>query len=130
MKLRTATRKTSTDWVLQFINIVFLLLLYFLITGSISGNPGAGLLLPAAETVNGAPPGAAVAIDERGVIRIAGRTVAADRLAGALRPTPRHALLTVAADRRLRASALISTLKTLHGLGFTRLSVMSARNPP
>jgi hypothetical protein len=79
--------------------------------------------------VNGAPPGAAVAIDERGVIRIAGRAVAADGLAAALGPAPRRALLTVSADRRLKASVLISTLKTLHGLGFTRLSVMSARNP-
>jgi hypothetical protein len=44
MKLRTVTHNKSTDWVLQFINIVFLLLLYFIITGTVYGNPGAGLL--------------------------------------------------------------------------------------
>lgn len=130
MRLAAALRKRSADWVLQFVNIVFLLLLYFLISGSISRHPEPGLLLPAAPAVNGMPAGPLVEIAASGTITITGQAVAADALAAGLSNVPRGTPVTVSADKRLKASALIAVLKQLRSLGFERIAVLSAANAP
>ena len=128
MRLSAAAKKRSADWVLQFVNIVFLLLLYFLISGTISRHPEPGLILPAAPVSNGLSAGVFIEISQTGEVSLDGKPTR--QLATALDSYPRNSLLTISADKRLKAVALVATLKQLRTLGFERIAILSATNTP
>ena len=46
MRLAAPARKASAEWVLQLINIVFLLLLVFIVNGTIASMHEPGILPP------------------------------------------------------------------------------------
>jgi biopolymer transport protein ExbD len=133
MQLPAAPVKRSSDWVLQLINIVFLLLLFFLVNGTIAGQQESQIEPPKSVLVtSGNPPGDAIYIDTAGAIKYRGNSVSAAQVAALLRSGPAadaDALpgIKVVADRRLKAAQLVETLRQFRRLGFSDISLITIR---
>jgi biopolymer transport protein ExbD len=126
MKIFAPIRQRSTDWVLQFINIVFLLLLYFLVNGSIVEQQQRDIELPMSrEPHSGPPPHRALYIDSVGKLSIGGKNLSLDEVTSLLSRMESGATLTVVADRRLSAAALIATLDQLKQSGQSSFSIIT-----
>ena len=81
MQIKAVIRQRSTDWVLQFINIVFLMLLYFLVNGTVAQAPQSNIHLPLAVKSNaGLPPQNALYVDVTGKLYFQGQQVSASAL--------------------------------------------------
>lgn len=126
MKIFAPIRQRSTDWVLQFINIVFLLLLYFLVNGSIVEQQQRDIELPmSSEPHSGPPPHRALYVDRGGKLTFDGKTLPLDDVFSLLSRMESGATLTVVADRRLSAVALIATLDQLKQKGQSNFSIIT-----
>lgn len=133
MRIASVTPKKSNDWVLQFINIVFLILLFFMINGVIAPSPQPGILPPIAIFSDAAsPPQNALYIDQNGQLSFAGRDMtvaefeALLRQAGGGKDMPR----AIVADRRLSAIFLIDLLSDLQSRGLPVPPLMTLRDQP
>lgn len=126
MKIFAPIRQRSTDWVLQFINIVFLLLLYFLVNGSIVEQQQRDIELPMSrEPHSGPPPHRALYVDSGGKLTFDGKPLSLDDVSSLLSRMESGATLTVVADRRLPAVALIGTLDQLKQKGQSHFSIIT-----
>ena len=131
MHLAAPHKKVSSDWVLQLINIVFLLLLFFIVNGTIANIQDPTILPPRAITVTaGKPLGDAAYIDAAGALKFRGveATPAAIRgLLSAEAAGSRPTFLQIVADRRLNAAKLVDVLQEFRAEGFENLSLITMR---
>lgn len=131
MRLPAAPIKRSSDWVLQLINIVFLLLLFFMVNGTIAGQQQSQIEPPKSILVtSGNPPGDAIYIDAAGGMIYRENGASAAQIAALLKSGAAEAGLPgikVVADRRLKAALLVETLREFRRLGFTDISLITVR---
>ena len=132
MRLPAPPKKSSPEWVLQLINIVFLLLLFFIVNGTIAKIQDPTILPPRAITVTtGKPLGDAAYIDASGTLKFRGDAMTPAAIHGllgreaaaGLRPT----YLQIVADRRLNAARLVELLQEFRAQGFENLSLVTMR---
>lgn len=137
MRLASSPMKRSSDWVLQLINIVFLLLLFFLVNGTIAAPPETGVEPPHSVLIAaGNPPRDAAYINQDGTWNYRQATVSLEQIARQLRsdaaalglagetlPT-----LVIVADRRLKASRLVASLGELKRLGVRDISLITVQD--
>jgi len=133
MKLVARKRKPEAGWQLQFVNIVFLLLLFFVMNGTISNIQDATIELP--RTADLAAPGAVSeaayvsagnSMSFRGGPATAQSIAAAwlDSAAGNAKP------LLVIADRNLPAVLLLRRLQELKSAGLFNINLVTLREAP
>lgn len=119
------------DWVLQFINIVFLLLLYFIVNGSIVEQQRLQVELPVTTSIQaGLPPRGAIYIDRRGAMSLSGQPVALHDIAARLQANGGLRSVTVAADRLLPAASLLDVLDVLKSNGADEMTIITIAGPP
>ena len=126
MVIPSETRIKSSAWVLQFINIVFLILLFFLVGGTITEMPNPDVLPPITLQSNSAnPPQDALYIDATGETRFHGQaqTVESFIATGA----KANEQLSIIADRRLPAHALLKIIAKLNVAGLTDLKLVTVK---
>jgi biopolymer transport protein ExbD len=131
MRLPSARTVPTSDWVLQLINIVFLLLLFFLANGTILGHQELGIEPPqSALSKAGAPPRDAIYIDADGQMKFRGQALDAPAIAAALKLEPMldPAAIQVVADRRLKAILLVDRLLALKRNGLRGASLLTIRD--
>jgi biopolymer transport protein ExbD len=116
MRIPATPRVRSGDWVLQFINIIFLMLLFFMVNAVIVSPMPTGLSLPVAIHSDAAsPPQNALFIAQDGQLSFAGRSLTSAEAVqlfkqrGDAQNMPR----AIVADRRLSAVVLINLLSDL-----------------
>jgi biopolymer transport protein ExbD len=133
MKLPARQKKATADWQLQLINIVFLLLLFFVMNGTISNIQDASIDIP--RTVELATAGtvseaAYVSAENRLTFRGAPATAEGiasawlEEAAGNTRP------FLVVADRKLPAVQLMARLQELKKAGILSISLVTIREAP
>jgi biopolymer transport protein ExbD len=134
MKLQPQPARPSPDWQLQLINIVFLLLLFFVTNGTISNIRDFSIELPSTMvTAGGGPVGDAAHIDARGNLKFQGEAATATEIAAfwfdddGTPPRPRDVPFQIVADRRLPATSLIERLREFKAAGFENLSIVTIR---
>ena len=138
MQLAAAPVRRSSEWVLQLINIVFLMLLYFLVNGTIAA-PGAGHVEPphAVLVAAGNPPGENAAyVDRNGNVLYRGESASLPHLAVRMRSQAASLDLAegtlppliMVADRRLAAGRLIAMVDELRRLGIEDISLVTVRD--
>lgn len=135
MKLPAQPARPPADWQLQLINIVFLLLLFFVSNGTISNIQDMTIELPSTvATAGGGQVGDAAHIDAGGTLKFKGLTATAAGIAamwfaddGKTPPRPRHAPLQIVADKRLPAASLLVRLREFKEAGFDNLSIVTIR---
>src|SRR3954451_14345491 len=124
---RPTPRKRNGDWVLQLINIVFLCLLFFLVTGTITSQQVQQILPPAtALTGAGGPPGDAIFIHSSGALSFRGAPATLQEVSTQLRGATgdKHAV-EIVADRTLSAARLVDVLSELRRLGVGDISLIT-----
>jgi len=125
------TKRRRADATITLINIVFLMLAFFLVAGTIV-PPQEGNIIPplSAMAQRGDVPNDAVFITHTGDLVFRNRmTSLADIVEelGRRAATDRSMLVKIVADRRLDARRLINVLDALKGGGFTNLRVITIR---
>jgi biopolymer transport protein ExbD len=137
MRLAGVPIKRSTDWVLQLINIVFLLLLFFLVNGTIATQRERQIVPPRSILAGaGTPPGDAVYIDANGLIKFRDKAATVAEIATILHgardgsSTAKDEVLKVeiVADRGLKAAKLVDVLSQLRHLDITTVSLITLRD--
>lgn len=135
IRLKRTKHKRESNWQLQLINIVFLLLLFFVTNGTISNIRDTRIELPVSVAVEGsAPVGDAAYVDAEGNLSFRGarhRPAEIARLwsegdgSGIARSLA--APFQVLVDRRLEARKLIGVLQEFRAAGFENLSLVTLR---
>lgn len=131
MRLPATPVRRSSDWVLQLINIVFLLLMFFLVNGTIASQQDGQVEPPKSILIEAAnPPSDAVFVTSGGAIRYFGDDVTIQQIGQ--RVENRNLPLRIVADRRLQAVRLLDVLSELRGRGFNNISLITTRDvvPP
>jgi biopolymer transport protein ExbD len=130
MHIAPTIRQKSTDWVLQFINIVFLLLLYFLVNGAIIEQQRSDIELPLSIIESsGQPPHDAVYINRAGDLYFHDVKISVATLAQQLATGPANRNITLVTDRQLPAVALIAMMDKLRQSGLPHMSVVTLNKP-
>jgi len=116
-------RKSIDDQLIPLINIVFLLLIFFMVAGQIT-QTDALIEPPESLSRKPAPETPALLVLERdGALRMDGRTIEPRALAAALGAYPAEPGITLAADRDVRASDLAPVLIAVRGAGFETVTL-------
>ena len=130
MRLPAPRKKDSAEWVLQLINIVFLLLLFFIVNGTIASMQEPDILPPRGLVIGTSKPlGDAAYVGADGVVKFRGSAMSPEgirillrREAAVCNPT---AFLQIVADRNLKASRLVEVLRACRAQGFENLSLIT-----
>ena len=128
MKRRAAAAIPSAAIPLTpLIDIVFLLLLYFMLTANLAADRSLAIATPASTTAGPAERAAVtLSVDARGAIRFEGKPVTEEELAGRLaaaRAASPEVAALVRADRALPLERLVRLLDLVRGAGIFRLSL-------
>jgi biopolymer transport protein ExbD len=128
MRLPRPRTKAETDNTITLINIVFLMLIFFLIAGTLTPPLDPDVTLATTQDAPAAEPSIALAIGADGQMRWQGnptqlQAFLADH-AGARGGEP----LKLAIDRELPAADLIDTVGALRAGGFATISVVTERD--
>lgn len=137
MKFR---RRRSPDVAIDLtplIDVVFLLLIFFMVTTSFVGESGLTLELPSSQTETGERPPEPISVEvtAAGTYRLAGEDVAAGReaLRQALRDrvgTKRDVGMVIAADANAPHQAVVRVMDVAAGLGLTRVRIATREEEP
>lgn len=127
-----ARRRNETENTIPLINVVFLLLVFFLVAGTLSAPRDNAVELAETETFQPAPlDPLAIYVDASGALRVGGENMDAARAIArleALDPTATQAdALTVVPDRNLEARGLLKHLATLRDLTDRPIRVVTLR---
>jgi biopolymer transport protein ExbD len=139
--------RTPIEPTLALINVVFLLLLFFVVTGTIVYQHDRSIVPPTSIALHtGKAPIDAVYVDAEGQLRFRGEAHSAADIAHALRAGSGQGSgqdadqgadqaaaaivrpIQVVADRRLRAQALLAVLADLKDQGLHSLSIVTVRD--
>jgi biopolymer transport protein ExbD len=135
MHLPPQASATPIEPTLALMNVVFLLLLFFVVTGSIDHQPDRGIQPPVSfQLIPGTAPADAIYIDEDGKLLFRGKVQGPAEIAAAVRAGAAGEGEAVArtvqlvADRRLRARVLLGLIAELKDQGLQSLSIVTVRD--
>lgn len=112
-------RRSSDDNMIPLINIVFLLLIFFMVAGQMRAALVADIRLPDAKLDTPTPPKAvAIQVDRSGQTYLFGKPASVEEIAQQLRALPAEQAINIAlqADRDVKAAQLDSLLAALREL--------------
>ena len=131
MRLSTRPRRQSDDGIVPLINIVFLLLIFFLIAGTITPRADIPIDFPqTAETPAARMPADAVYVSAGGFVSYRGASVDLGGLAATVAAeftATEDRSLAVVVDRSLPATDLSPILGALAGAGVTKVRLITRR---
>ena len=133
MQIPEFRRKKSGDWILQFINIVFLILVFFMIEGVIATPPPLGINPPLVLLSDAAsPPQNAVYMSVDGQLNFANKPLTVSEFEALLAQTrgSENAPQAIAADRRLPAVLLVKLMSGLQAKALPVLPLITLREEP
>lgn len=125
----TRRERAERENTIPLINVVFLLLVFFLVAGTLSAPRDTGVDLATAE---GFDPAAldprAIYVDASGALRVGGaETDVAGALAGVAAAGAAEGAVTVVPDRALKASVLLSRLAELRRASDRPIRILTRR---
>jgi biopolymer transport protein ExbD len=112
---------------IALINIVFLMLIFFLIAGSLAPRPDADVTLVSLNEITTEPPSDALVMLEDGSLRHAGRTLSQDAAIAEFAGAARVRLLP---DRAAPAAELVALAQGLRAAGVKALVIVTERGLP
>ena len=116
------------DALLPLINLVFLLLMFFIVAGQLADTP-LPELPAAANASDPAPPDADLVLLASGELKVAGLTVARDRLLQQLPSPDASPILRIAAAGSVTMADLEELLRTLEQGGFRDVILLTEPQP-
>jgi hypothetical protein len=136
MKLPAPQKIPKVDWQLQFMNVVFLMLMSFLANGTISNIRDSTIEIPFSMLAPAATVGDAAYLDAQNVLRFRGSNSTAEHiamtwlsdrrnLAGEYAPLP----FQIVADRHLSGAMLVARLQEFRAAGIANVILITQREP-
>lgn len=124
--------RSTEENVLPLINIVFLLLIFFMLAGVLARNPPFEMKAPAtAQTRNSTQIQRAVlAVAADGRLAFAGKPIERDALADALADWPHNKPLQLRADGRIKAESLTGLFAALRAAGISEVDLLTRHEEP
>ncbi|MGY6706203.1 ExbD/TolR family protein [Roseinatronobacter sp.] len=118
------TARTRAEPTIALINIVFLMLIFFLIAGSLAPQPDTDVTLVSLTDITTEPPADALIMLADGSLRHAGAALSQDAALAQFRTVARVRLLP---DRAAPAGALVALAQGLRAAGVTELVIVTER---
>ena len=135
MRLPPQASGTPLEPTLALMNVVFLLLLFFVVTGNIAYQQDRSIVPPTSFLLStGTPPADAILIDAEGTLSFRGQMLGPAEIATVLGVERAAAGATAArtfqvvADRRLKARTLLAVIEELKDHGLQSLSIVTVRD--
>lgn len=124
--------RPSDDNILPLINIVFLLLIFFMLAGVLAQRSPFALTPPtthhAGQRTQLAHP--VLSVGAHGQLALGGQPIATSALKTALADWPRNKTLQVRADGRLKSGDLGALLQRLHNAGISKIELLTRHGNP
>lgn len=126
MKLPTETRTQREENLIPLINIVFLILIFFLVAATIRPFT-ANDITPANSSIaeKSEPINFSLMVDKTGAIKFNGQTTTVEELIGNAVSEPEKPVLTIVADKELAASRLLTIVAALDAEKFTSINLVT-----
>lgn len=126
------SNRSLDDNILPLINVVFLLLIFFVLAGAITKNAPFDITLPATHETEArtVPADQVLSIAADGRIAFGGETIATTDLQAALAEWPADQPLQVRADSGLKARRLSAILLRLRGAGIAEVRLLTQHQQP
>lgn len=116
---------SADDRLIPMINLIFLLLLFFMIAGRIGDRLDEAMQTPESASEAAKPVEVTeLLLSAEGTLRIGERVLGPQQLGGALRP---GAYVSLRADARVRAEHLVPVLEALREAGIERVALVTLR---
>lgn len=126
MKIGQTKRLTERESTIPLINVVFLMLIFFLVAGTIAPPISGDVNLSTTEEAPQSPPAAALYADAEGVLSWNGAAISAQEFAQNHAPEDGEPV-RLGADRDLPAATLIDLLGELRALGLADVVLVTER---
>ena len=129
MQFATRAPRRPSENIVPLINVVFLLLVFFMLTGTLSPAAPMDVELPTAAG-SGPPRGVSdLLVAQDGTLALDGKPIDPDELVARLDGAPgaRQGELEVRADARVEARILLPLLARLQQAGLSRLDLVTRR---
>lgn len=120
----TQTARPRGEPTIALINIVFLMLIFFLIAGSLAPRPDGDVVLVSLAGITTEPPSDALVMLADGSLRHAGETLARENAIARFAKTARVRLLP---DRDVPAGDLVALAQALRAAGVAELVIVTER---
>ena len=127
MTLRRPARRAGREPVIALINVVFLMLIFFLVAGTLARPIDGGVRLVRTADLATAPPPDALVIDAEGRLSHRGAPVASAAAHVAALPPEGLDPLRVLPDRDLPARDLVAVGRALQAAGAGRIVIVTER---
>lgn len=132
MRFVVPSRRSETENTLPLINVVFLLLIFFMVAGRLSQSDPFLVVPP--HSISEVPPGGrdlVVHIDATGRIALEGNTVAAEHLAAEIAPLLGEGYAVhLKADGAADATGVVAAMEALRDAGIERLLLLTVPGSP
>lgn len=119
--------RRKTESTISLINVVFLMLIFFLISGTVAQPVDKDVTLVDTRDLLATPPPDALVLDAAGVLTYGGQPVSPDSLPGPLAPGPENDVIRIVPDRATPAPVLIALSADLRRLGFASVRIVTER---
>ncbi|OKL44152.1 ExbD/TolR family protein [Pseudovibrio exalbescens] len=127
MRLRTTRKKSAFESTIPLINIVFLMLIFFMVAGTIDSDVARDIDPPQVSAEDERDRIAnALVVDEAGVFHYQDQVIEEAALPETVRPEEGEPLLIVA-DRNLKGAQLTAILKKLQASGIEQIEIVTVR---
>ncbi|RUT34581.1 biopolymer transporter ExbD [Arsenicitalea aurantiaca] len=126
MKLPRPEARRPQETAIALINVVFLMLIFFLVAGTIAPPSAPGVTLAVSTDAPQAPPNVALQIDAEGGLSWQGVPTRMEDFVARYQPREGESL-RIGADRALPAEALIDSLGALRAAGITGIVLVTER---
>ncbi len=135
MRLPKRTARTHQESTITLINVVFLMLIFFLIAGSLTPPMDKGVALISTAESHRAEPPDALFVTAEGVIRSRGGEITPADYVAKVRQEEQSGggeefTIKIAADRNLAAERLIEIVGELRDAGANRITIVTQRETP
>ncbi|MES1923853.1 biopolymer transporter ExbD [Salinisphaera sp. T31B1] len=124
--------RSSEDNILPLINIVFLLLIFFMLAGVLAQHPPFALDPPSTESTEASTQldREVLSIAADGRLAFGGEPIESAQLSARLADWPHDKPLQIRADGKLKADALTGLFDTLRGAGIAEVNLLTQHRDP
>lgn len=127
MRLARPAERRKSEGTIALINVVFLMLIFFLIAGSLTPPLDPEISLAETSLAEGSEPPDALFVTQAKELRARGQTVSAEAFVAALAATGAPPIVKLAADRELPAVDLIDVVAALKEAGAEQVRIVTER---
>ena len=121
--MKRRRQKPQRDPVISLINIVFLILIFFMVAGSLSSPPDPSIKFVQTQNLDCCVPPDAISVDEFGHFTQSGGVITIDKLVAEHRDQTEP--LRLLPDRELPAKRLLQRIKQLRTRGLTDIIIVT-----